>query len=535
MKRALIGSETEYGIILEGEQGNYGRDHSYYIHRAIEDMIDEAERFIGGITRDRETFEDIAAHEEAERELRNNESDDESEEEVFGQRRGYSGAFLTNGARFYIDMCHPEYSCPETSDPYSALCVQKAGDLIVQECARRSQKNAHKYLRESAKILIAKNNSDGRRSSYAGHENYSIARPLFDKICLPGTHECNATKLFFVVRQIITGAGKIGSEWPHGNAVPYQLSQRADFFVTDESTSTTDRRGVINLRNWTYGDPSQHARFHVIVGDSNRSDLSLFLKFGMSALFFMMLEDGHLAKESAWYGASMLTAHFWLRTISRDTNLRKKIRFVDGRGASALDVMIDLCACAEKFVAKSAMDPVWHRVVELWRKVLEGLSGERHKHELVRSLDWVALERLLHARMKKTGESIDSEGCRELELSYRILNATSVFNAMVERGAITQIAKKEDVERHVYEPPEGRAYVRAEIIKRYGNLVDHVRWDRIFFGLYRVSISLPDPQWGSREQTRALFANKLMFTDFVALASTYPPTQIEICNDRRTW
>ena len=82
------------------------------------------------------------------------------------KRRGYTYAtpdkILPNGARFYEDMGHPEYSTPETSNPRDLVIVDKAGELIVQESAENTNK----------KITIYKNNSDGKGNSYGCHENY---------------------------------------------------------------------------------------------------------------------------------------------------------------------------------------------------------------------------------------------------------------------------------------------------------------------------------------------------------------------------
>src|SRR4051794_23067676 len=38
-------------------------------------------------------------------------------------------AVLTNGARYYVDHAHPEYSSPECGDPLEATLYDKAGEL----------------------------------------------------------------------------------------------------------------------------------------------------------------------------------------------------------------------------------------------------------------------------------------------------------------------------------------------------------------------------------------------------------------------
>ena len=43
-----------------------------------------------------------------------------------------------NGGRVYVDHAHPEYSSPETTDPFDAVRYDHAGDLIMAEAARRA-------------------------------------------------------------------------------------------------------------------------------------------------------------------------------------------------------------------------------------------------------------------------------------------------------------------------------------------------------------------------------------------------------------
>ncbi len=39
---------------------------------------------------------------------------------------------LTNGARFYVDHAHPEYSTPECLTPLECLVYDKAGELVLR-------------------------------------------------------------------------------------------------------------------------------------------------------------------------------------------------------------------------------------------------------------------------------------------------------------------------------------------------------------------------------------------------------------------
>ena len=129
---------------------------------------------------------------------------------------------LFNGGRYYVDHAHPEYCTPECTNARDVVIYEKAGDLILN----LSCMAAEELLPAEQEILIFKNNTDYKGHSYGGHENYLMSRQVeFDDIV-------QGMIPFFVTRQIITGAGKVGSE---NGAEPaeFQITQRADFFETE--------------------------------------------------------------------------------------------------------------------------------------------------------------------------------------------------------------------------------------------------------------------------------------------------------------
>ena len=105
----------------------------------------------------------------------------------------------------------------------------KAGERILEGLV----KGAEERLEEEGirgEIFVFKNNTDSAGNSYGCHENYLVDRATpFGELVSHGTAH-------LVTRQIFTGAGKVGSEVPGlgVDEVPYQLTQRADFFEEDE-------------------------------------------------------------------------------------------------------------------------------------------------------------------------------------------------------------------------------------------------------------------------------------------------------------
>ena len=123
-------------------------------------------------------------------------------------------------------------------------------DRAAEEIVRAVMVAARQLLPDGAEILCHKNNSDGKGNSYGCHENYLLARETpFGRIVAQVTPH-------FVTRQIVIGAGKVGCELPGVPAddVPYQISQRADFFEEEVGLETTLKRPIVNTRDEPHCD-----------------------------------------------------------------------------------------------------------------------------------------------------------------------------------------------------------------------------------------------------------------------------------------
>ncbi len=109
---------------------------------------------------------------------------------------------LPNGARYYVDHAHPEYSTPECITARELVVHDKAGERILE----RSLDGGAPAMPSGPQMPIYKNNSDGKGNSYGAHENYLMDRAT------PFSEIVRDLTPFFVTRQIFAGAGKVGSE-----------------------------------------------------------------------------------------------------------------------------------------------------------------------------------------------------------------------------------------------------------------------------------------------------------------------------------
>ncbi len=183
-----------------------------------------------------------------------------------------SNVFLRNGARLYLDVgSHPEYATPECDDLRQAVVHDKAGERILEGLVADAQ---HRLKDEgiAGEVYLFKNNTDSAGNSYGCHENYLVSRhgdfQRLSDVLIP----------FLVSRQIICGAGKV-LQTPRGAL--YCVSQRADHIWEGVSSATTRSRPIINTRDEPHADAEHHRRLHVIVGDSNMSEVTTLLKLGL--------------------------------------------------------------------------------------------------------------------------------------------------------------------------------------------------------------------------------------------------------------
>src|SRR5436189_1148020 len=304
--RKVCGIETEYGIVLRGAgESNPITASSLLINAYVSQLA----RKVGW------DFEDESPGRDARGFAREGSMPPEVETHLVN-------AVLTNGARYYVDHAHPEYSTPECSDPMQVVLFDKAGERILA----RSMDAARQLLPAGQEIVVYKNNSDGKGNSYGCHENFLVDRAV------PFATLVRNLIPWFVTRQVFTGAGKVGSE-NGAEAVDFQLSQRADFFEEEVGLETTLKRPIVNTRDEPQADPQLYRRLHVIAGDANLCEVATFLKVGSTAIMLAMIEDDFIDKD-----LSIASSVPSMRTVSHDPTCRATIDVASLGRCTAVEV-----------------------------------------------------------------------------------------------------------------------------------------------------------------------------------------------------
>ncbi|AXR73543.1 proteasome accessory factor PafA2 [Auritidibacter sp. NML130574] len=399
---------------------------------------------------------------------------------------------LPNGARFYVDHAHPEYSSPETTNPWQAMIYDQAGDLIIGSAV--AYLNAHSHR---AAVQIYKNNTDGKLASYGAHENYLVDRGL-------NFEELTARLLpFFVARQVITGSGRVGIGISDRRA-GFQLSQRADFFEEEVGIETTIHRPIVNTRDEPHATASSYRRLHVIIGDANLSQWATWMRVGMTSLVLHMIE---LGTAPALELADPVAA---LQTISHDPSLQATVT-VNGAGQyTGLDLLERYLEAAEDHVQRFQItDEQTRQVLYEWRTAVDGLRTD--PYQFSDRIEWLGKYRLLDAMRARTATGRwDEAKLAMMDLQWADIRPDKgLYHALVARGSIRQLVDDTVVHRAVMHPPEDtRAYTRGRSIGIFGAHLAGVSWDNLVFRPYHEGrlyrLDLREPLAGSKAEIRHL-------------------------------
>jgi proteasome accessory factor A len=449
----VSGIETEYGILVRGTESNPVLASSLLINAYVEANSPEAQHDVPSWNFDDER-PDIDA-------------------------RGFSlesamppavemhlvNAVLTNGARYYVDHAHPEISTPECANAWESLIYDCAGEEII----RQSMSAVNRTLPNGVEMLLYKNNSDGKGNSYGCHENFLVAREVpFGRIVSQITPH-------FVTRQVFAGAGKVGSEMLGVSAeqVPFQLSQRADFFEEEVGLETTLKRPIVNTRDEPHCDPQKYRRLHVIVGDANMSQVATFLKVGTTSLILSLIEDDVL-------GSDLTLAHpvSAIRQVSYDPTLQQTLLMANGSRMTAMEIQWALLDKSVNYVNSVGYESVGgevigQRIINLWEEVLTGL--ERDPDSVADMVDWIAKKRIVEGMQSRHGLSNGDSRLRAIDLQYHDMRADK---CLASRAGLRTLVEASQIERAIRHAPDTtRAYFRGQCLERWPNQVVSANWD----------------------------------------------------------
>jgi len=415
---------------------------------------------------------------------------------------GLVNVVLSNGARLYVDHAHPEYATPECTDPLEAALHDKAGEVVME----RATEVARQTLVPQERLLIHKNNSDGKGNSYGAHENFLVARSV------PFGDLVRHLTPFFVSRQIVTGSGKVGSE--NGRpAVDFQISQRADFFEEEVGLETTLKRPIVNTRDEPHADPTKYRRLHVIIGDANQSEVQIFLKLATTRLVLEAIEAGTIGDpimlldpvESVW-------------RVSHDPTLKAALKRADGSSMTALDLQWHYLETISKHAEMEGVSAVDADAIAQWESVLDTLEVE--PRSAADRLDWAAKLDLLEHFRDRDGLDWSDPKLRLLDLQYHDVDRKKgLYHRLVASNRMQRLFDDDEIASAATTPPAGtRAYFRGRCVEKFGNAIVAANWDSLIFDVgddVLKRVPMMEPRRGGRSQVADLIDGAETAADLV--------------------
>jgi proteasome accessory factor A len=389
----------------------------------------------------------------------------------------------TNGGCAYIDLDHLELCLPEVLSAWDHAAAWHA----MLRIAREAMDSANARLPVGCAIQVLVNNSDGQGHSYGSHLDFLVTRRAWDNIIRRRPHYLAWLASFQASSIVCTGQGKVGSE-NGAPDVPYQISQRADYFETLLGTQTTFERPIINSREehlcgtlrWSKDD-SAPARLHVIFFDNTLAHRSCVLKVGMMQLALAMMEAERVNPKLLLEDALAAVGAY-----SRDPTLKAQARLATGAEVTAVELQFVFLEEARRFAAEGGFEgyvPRASEILDLWEDTLERLRGADWMG-LAPQLDWVMKLMILRRAMgQRPSLTWESPEIRHLDKIYASLDPGGLYWAYECSGFAERLVDEERIRHFCSEPPsDTRAWARAMLLRKADpDWVDSVDWDSISF------------------------------------------------------
>ena len=267
-----------------------------------------------------------------------------------------------------------------------------------------------------------------------------------------------------------TRRGQGGQREP-GHPCDYQISQRADFFETEVALDTMVKRPIINTRDEPHADREKYRRLHVIVGDANLSEYTIYLRNGVTALVLSMIEDGAitepLAARSRCAPSRRSPTIPPARPCCRSTSIA-------ARKLTAVQIQARVPRDGARLRGPAvAVDPIT-QVIVLESKWEEdpGSPGARPDGAFDDRIDWVMKKAMIEGFMERKGLDWEAPRSRCWTCSTTICGrrrGCTIFSRR--QGRAERIVTDEEI--NPGDPgsrrSDTRAYFRGECLKRYGS------------------------------------------------------------------
>ena len=399
----------------------------------------------------------------------------ENDQRMFHEGPASGLVWLKNGGKLYNDCSTVEYASPECISLEELVLAEKAGEFIVRRVCEP--------YREANDLFLMKRSAAGRaplwqqRSTWGSHENYSVSRNLFSHIGWADRAESKILVAYLASRLVYAGSGYLRcgerERGPH-----FQVSPRIHLLdVTMGSGTRQSGRSLVNTKDEPHmsGNLRHQARLHLILGDMSRSDWSIYLKIGVTALVLAFLECANENELKSLVSRIAVDVPLSLATHASDVSSNEKHAAVFERCVDIQMIVRD--EILKKRESVSQRFPEYDSVIEFWsgalcaaRQAVFGQEGAEYKFFSSR-LDWLIKKNVFEA---KAGEKLEAfpqlqngdlvRQLLSLDFSYHRVNTADFYRHLVEIGLADEMFPPEKTGLLVFNPPQGRAKTRVETV-----------------------------------------------------------------------
>lgn len=512
---------------------------------------------------------------------------------------GFQKQFYPNGSRIYLDSgYHPEYCTAECTSLFDLIAQDKAGERILMEIFSRPKTEMAREF-EAKKILLFKNNvqygsddDDDKKKpvTFGCHENFLTEAKL-------GVEDLGQVLIpFLVARQIFSGAGWVTNKIYQARKIRYTISQRArfigkeigditnraeDYYLDFIPSSEEEARDYLNKRldsgisqrailctarlNEPHADARKYQRLHLILGDSNMSEVCDFLKMGSVGLLLEMMEEGYCFDK--WVkNLKLKNPTKSLQLISRDLTCKKPvIELENGKFISAIDMTWEYVHMMARYERIQGLNPefaeVKKRLIDiLWRlerrKINPETLMEEDSYGLDEEIDWLIKKSILENILKvfdchwnnfseklvqlEDGEVSVYDKLRAKDLKYHDISAEGLYYSWQPQLSLSDLRAlkmrtprmigEEKIVKMMKNPPQNnRAKLRGDFIKliieksqQHNFSIDwgKINWHFYYHGNTRSGIILLSDPFATENDELAKISSFIEKDDLLNLPST---------------
>jgi len=193
----------------------------------------------------------------------------------------------------------------------------------------------------------------------------------------------------------------------------------------------------------------------VIVGDSNMSEYTNFLKVGACAVVLQMIEDNFINQDFTLRNPVKRSRTFLRHDLQAQAAAGQRPRVLP------IEIQMEYCEMAQKYIEQYPVSDELRDAVVKWQYVLDSLNDD--PDQLDREIDWVIKRRMIRSYIERNDTTWNDPRVFMLDLQYHDLRLNRGLYYLLERGGLVERVLNDDeiIKAKTEPPPDTRARMRG--------------------------------------------------------------------------